>query len=830
MYMKHFFFLLLMALTATGSSLGAPISPQQAMTRLRGDVRAARYSSAPLTLIYSDARASEPAYYVFSSANTDGFVIAGGDDLAAPVLGYSDTGKFSYDALPVQMKEWLDGYALEIEWARSQPAPAPGKRRSLQRPERSAIPLMVNAHWDQDAPYNLLCPVFDGERCATGCVATAIAQIMHFWKYPAVGKGTNSYDWIPQKDTIPLSMDFSKVKFEWKSMPDIHFNSWTAKQDSAVAVLMQACGYAMDMDYNIADNGGSGAQTAIAAERLVTYFDYAPSSTHYSRDSYDLYVWEDMVYSSLANGCPVLYHGSGSHGGHAFVVDGYQGDGYFHLNWGWSGMSNGYFLLTALDPANLGIGGGAGGFNYSQGAVLNLRPNFSGSTPEYSISATDFTITLKSSNQLTLSGGFYNQCGKTIPKIYLGAMLENESGTLRYVNYAYTTSLQQYYGFNSYTLTLPSGLADGTYKVNPAYAFSYSGTGAKKMPAPSRSADHYILTVSNGKYSLAKLSDAEISASGLKIGPKLYLNAKCHLEATLTNSNSTEVYKDVYLGWYSSASDASFMGVGASMITAIPAGSSITWDKAITVPSRVNKTPFSSTLFTAPANFKVALVVQDPLSTTREPIYNRISEFVDAPLVGGSPSGTLESSGLTVVNADKVYAMDIALNFNLKCTSGYFANNIYVFVLDSAGNQMQYHLTPDHFINEGENKNVTFNFPFPAGEAKKHYQVLLNYRPTPSSSLRYLDQAYFTVGTTGVETVTGSGRPSLIVSGGSAYLHAASAITSVELYDMQGMRRDTDVAIEDTDATVSLESLARGIYLLRVSTRSGAYTLRLLRP
>ena len=245
--------------------------------------------------------------------------------------------------------------------------------------------MMVHAHWDQGAPYNNKTPILNGSHTATGCVATAIAQIMRYWQYPDVGKGSRSYTWETGNKT--LSMNFSQVRFDWANMPFIHTDTWTSAQDDAVATLMQAVGYAMDMDYNLASAGGSGAVTAYATERLINYFGYAPSSTHYDRDNFGLYDWEDLVYGSLVAGCPVLYHGTGSAGGHAFVVDGYQSDGYFHLNWGWGGSSNGYFLLTALDPANLGIGGGAGGFNTNQGAAINLRPDFTGSKPEYSISA-----------------------------------------------------------------------------------------------------------------------------------------------------------------------------------------------------------------------------------------------------------------------------------------------------------------------------------------------------------------------------------------------------------------------------------------------------------
>lgn len=815
--MKHFHILLLVAIA--GSCFAAPLTPEQALVRMRGAQEGARYAAAAKP-VYVEAKAEQPAYYVFARDN-GGFVIASGDDLAAPVLGYSNSAWPGYDALPVQLKEWLKGYADEIQWARCQPLPASGERMAAQRPQRTAIPLMVHAHWDQDAPFNNKCPVKDGTRCPTGCVATAIAQIMRFWQYPAKGQGTNSYSW----NNTTLSMDFSTVKFDWKNMPYILTDSWTEDQNNAVATLMQACGYAMDMDY---DTSASGAVTAYAADRLVRYFDYAPSSTHYDRSGYGLFEWEDMVYGSLAADCPVLYHGSGSSGGHAFVVDGYESDGYFHLNWGWGGVSNGYFLLTALEPANFGIGGGAGGFNTGQGAVLNLRPNFEGSTPEYIITAQEYTTTL-SVDAISFKGGFWNYGGATIPRAAFGAILEDANGNTRYLHYYTFSNLIQYRGLREYSVLVPSNLPDGQYTVNPAYAYSSTGEGAAKMPAPSSCKDHYVLTADNGSYTLNKLSDAEVTGTALKLGPKVYLGAKSRLEATITNSNPVEVYKNIYLGWFNASSD-SFMGVGDAMLTDIPAETTVTWDKSIKIPSRVYSTPFSSYIINAPLTCKVALMVKDPESTNNAPVYIPITDKVEVSILSGSPTATLTSSNLTVENASSVNSMDVALDFDLKCTSGYFANNISVFVLDGNGKSKINYNTPDHYLNAGESKHVRFRFPFPAGEAQQRYQVLLNYKQSPSSGNSYLDNAYFTVGTTGVATIEGSAKAWIATYGSTAVVSTPQPIGSVEVYDMQGMRRNVSVEVDGTRATLEVASLTKGIYLVRVNCLGEACTLRLVKP
>lgn len=817
--MKRLFAILLLCVGTLTTALSAPIDASRALERVRGAQGAARYTSAPLTLVYSGGETASPAYYVFASEGHPGYVIAGGDDLASPVLGYADSGTFDYSALPDQMRSWLDFYAREIEWARKQPRSSVPPR-STGRPDRAPVTMMVHAHWDQGAPYNNKTPILNGSHTATGCVATAIAQIMRYWQYPDVGKGSRSYTWETGNKT--LSMNFSQVRFDWANMPFIHTDTWTSAQDDAVATLMQSVGYAMDMDYNLASAGGSGAVTAYATERLINYFGYAPSSTHYDRDNFGLYDWEDLVYGSLVAGCPVLYHGTGSAGGHAFVVDGYQSDGYFHLNWGWGGSSNGYFLLTALDPANLGIGGGAGGFNTNQGAAINLRPDFTGSKPEYSISADNgYTMSL-SGNTLTLSGGFWNYCGQTIPTVYYGLLIENETGYVGARTYTSFSNLGQYYGLRSYSVTLQSGMADGTYILNPAYGLP-DGNYIDYHKMLSMDVDRYVLTVSGGNYSLARLSDAEIEATGLSVGPRLYIGSKCSLRATLSNPGATELYKDVYLAWYSTS--GSFLGVGDAMLTDLPAGASLEWDKPITVPSRVKKTSTSTYILTAPNSFKVALAVYNSATSA----YERISDYADVSLLSGSPSASLSCSDLVVNNASSVHAMDVALDFTLRCTSGYFANNIYAFVLDADGNQKQYFLTPECFLASGESKRVQFRFPFPAGEAGKTYMALLNYRPSPSSSLSYLGSANFTIGTTGVESVEAGGKPGLFIDGQAAHVVGEADITGVEVYDLQGVRRQADVAIDGPQATVALDALVPGVYLLRVATATGTHTLRLLR-
>lgn len=173
--------------------------------------------------------------------------------------------------------------------------------------------------------------------------------------------------------------------------------------------------------------------------------------------------------------------------------------------------------------------------------------------------------------------------------------------------------------------------------------------------------------------------------------------------------------------------------------------------------------------------------------------------------------------------------MKVRITGTLKNTSGYFNNNIYVFTREGS-TQKQYFLTPEYFLNSGESAHLDYTFPFVAGEQGKTYNVLLNYRKQPSAGLSYLAQKNFTVGTTGVESVTDATEPELWIDGDNAMICGAERIMGVEVYNLQGQRRAANCSIDGTSATLSLGELESGIYLVRVITDKGAKTIRLMRP
>ena len=243
--------------------------------------------------------------------------------------------------------------------------------------DESVLPLLGDIEFDQGTPYNNLCPVLNGGRAVTGCVATAMAQVMRYWKYPAVGEGTAVYT----SSNGAATYDFAAHPFDWDNILNTYtistfggVTNYNTAQASAVAELMLACGASVNMDY---DAAGSGSYISNAYTAMRDKFKYSPDIRYLETNDPDWDDWAEALSEQFHKGLPVLYGGVSTSGGHAFVLDGYYIDTLtsgntrtlFHVNWGWNGSQNGYFLLPKLQPD--------GNDNYSnlnQRMVLNIYP------------------------------------------------------------------------------------------------------------------------------------------------------------------------------------------------------------------------------------------------------------------------------------------------------------------------------------------------------------------------------------------------------------------------------------------------------------------------
>lgn len=352
----------------------------------------ARVSSPALQLVRGSesgaahAPASEaPAFYVFDNTSGPGFVIVSGDDVAMPVLGYSFDNEFPQDGtLPPNLQEWLDGVRDNIIRARRDKVePLPYVSEAWNAAFESGTPVveLKTAEWDQSEPYNLLCPTYSGYSTYTGCAATAMAIVMRYHQWPERGSGviggyqTRSYNIYVPEVTLGHAYD-------WANMPLSYSDGYSEVEADAVAVLMRDCGVSLQSDYGPESSVGTGAYSSDLGTTLITYFGYDRSARYISRSMYTTADWNRMMQEELNNERPILYSGHNSGGGHAFVLDGYTSDNYYSVNWGWSGAYNGYFLLTAMDPAGQGAGGTDAGYNESQGATIGVQRDMGGSPVE----------------------------------------------------------------------------------------------------------------------------------------------------------------------------------------------------------------------------------------------------------------------------------------------------------------------------------------------------------------------------------------------------------------------------------------------------------------
>lgn len=359
-------------------ALARQLSPAEALAALSADPARSAMMKAPassLKLAHIVGSDSFNSCYIFNRGDNAGFLVVAADDAVQPLLGYSDEGAFDPADIPANMKEFLEGYAAEIRWASEHPDRVKARKVS---PERDPIEPICTTKWSQEEPFNLMCPVMDGSRAVVGCVATAMAQVMKVHNWPPKGVGSNSYKMTYNGQSYNISSDFSSHTYDWGNMLDTYpyTNSGSTAERDAIAQLMYDCGVSVYMGYSPYASGANGSDASMA---LVQNFNYDKGLQQLYRTSYYLNEWNDLAYSELKAGRPTLICGANSEGGHAFVCDGYSSDDYFHINWGWRGLSDGYFLLSILDPEQQGTGGSSDGYSSYQRMAIGIQPPVAGS-------------------------------------------------------------------------------------------------------------------------------------------------------------------------------------------------------------------------------------------------------------------------------------------------------------------------------------------------------------------------------------------------------------------------------------------------------------------
>jgi hypothetical protein len=442
-----------------------------------GSLRAPATSD--IKLAYSEASSAisgASAYYAFN-IDGGGFIIVAAEDRANPVLGYSDQGHLDYNNLPDNFKALMRSYKEEIEYLQAHPelnvTPAPRTTRG------TGVAPLTRTTWGQGMPYYLQCPIYNGEYCVVGCVATAMAQVMYYWGYPTSCEGVNSYYCYDIGQTIPAlpstSFDYSKMllsysHWDW-DLGQLIQDDYTDAQAQEVAKLSRYCGQAVDMGYS-PEGSGAYVFSQLAAMQDFGYSDDAEDVTRDSWfwDNYTTEEWEAMIKVELDKRQPILYSANDPDaGGHAFICDGYNSEGLFHFNFGWYGTCDGWYVSTALNMIHRD--GEELHFNSNHEMLLGVVPpsycvvqtDGFDVTDELLVLGDDMTINVTNVNILTTNNSINLSCS-------LNDVDGRRKATANTVNVV-STDFEQGSTISS-VMTLPTTLTNGSYTLQLFYYIS----------------------------------------------------------------------------------------------------------------------------------------------------------------------------------------------------------------------------------------------------------------------------------------------------------------------------------------------------------------------
>ncbi|MBR3093951.1 MAG: C10 family peptidase [Bacteroidaceae bacterium] len=462
-----------------------PITPSQAKKKAEKTLRAIRKADIDVVPVSMPAEvnsriqgdATEDAYYIFNAKDGQGFAIVAADDNMPAILAYSDTGEFPSDGdMPdglIGFLEFCSEYQADVR-----KGVAPAVRLADEEATVIVAPLLTSK-WGQDAPYNYYCPTPKGGQgnCPVGCVATAMAQIMYKWQWPATGKGAVSYD----SSAGTLEVDFTQSTYQWDLLQDNYptlFKNETKR--AAIAKLCYDCGVASRMQYRA---GSSGTHDQYAIRAYYTNFSYKASTIDLLyRDCFATQEeWNNIIKRELRAGRPFQFSASSASGsgrdagGHSYVVDGYDSNDFVHVNWGWDGRYNAYYAIHVMDGGNYQ-------FSEDQSIVIGIQPNFEGieEKPRQHRLYLDSLISTKATsvdldgtfavevggfynmspyaNRFTIGIGLYDLNGNLLENVFDTENTKNEYVTMNYPAW----SGFSYYG-NMYCKLSGKKYPDGDY-------------------------------------------------------------------------------------------------------------------------------------------------------------------------------------------------------------------------------------------------------------------------------------------------------------------------------------------------------------------------------
>lgn len=761
----------------------------------------------PMTLKYTATNRTGDlkTVYVFGRGEDNGFVVVAADDVApSPLLGYADSGTFDASNLPPAMEWWLGEYSAEIS-----SLAADGSTRPLNTEDtdtRASIAPIVKTTWNQTTPYNNYCPEVKGVRCPTGCVATAMAQVMSVYKYPDKGVGEHSY--TPYDVGSPLSMDFASTTFEWDKMLNSYDASSPADADEAVANLMYALGVSVSMQYTPTSSGGS---FETAATSLVKYFKYDEGLQFYNREYYGLERWINAMYAELEAGRPLLYGGRNGSVAHAFVIDGYRTGEYFHLNWGWGGMSNGYFRISALDPAMQGVGGSAEGYNRGQVMVVGIQPPTGKSEVKPRMVmrgnlATNSKTYMRGSNnnvEIKCNLGFICQSVEPM-NVQMGVKcVDKATGSVSTAMEDRWRSMSMDSGLMEYAISTEEFPEKGEYDVSAGFK-TEDGKWYDCLARLDREGElQLVATTETLAFGVGDI-DPVITVENFDLASPVYSGKPVLVYASLhaEEHELLDIVRPVLLD----PTNNRVVATGEIVEVDVPVGETIaySWEG--------NMSPSFS-----PGDYKFQL---------KSDGYGLIGSSVDVtvketPTVDAEVIGTVEIDGKNQgQSADDVAYVGTNANvlITVTCTQGYFASPACAWIYYNDTRQVRGLGNKFIALDEGQVYKREFSAWLGDLQSGHVYQLrpwALNYGPIGNP-------VYFQIGTAGIEEVSAENvgiwpNPAST----TATVHTAVPMREVRLYGMSGALCGVFNA-DGTAAEINVENLPSGLYVVRAECADGS--------
>lgn len=697
-------FLPAVALLMGLSMQAAPVSVNQARQQARQFMAERGISLTTKTVTKAPRQGQttteESSYYIFNADAERGFVVISGDDRTPSVLGYTDKGHFDMENMPEGLKWLLQNYEEQIT-AINKPVSRRAEKdeagaKPMPQPAKHNIAPLMTTTWNQGGPYNDLCPRYikgdgtEGDHSATGCVATAIAQVINYYRHPdallrAIPSYTLNYDLDNGgKKTITVQGIRKGTTIDWDNMLDNYNGSETEEQKTAIAQLMYYVGVGCKMGYG--PSSGAGYPEGVKA--LINNFGFDDGAHIENRGNHTIESWANLLYNELATGHPIAFAASNSGGAHAFVLDGYDTEGLYHVNWGWGGLDDGYFRIDVMAPDNnSGIGASAtpDGYNMGQDAIIGLRLPDDIDAPQEQPKLTVNDWEIRSGNkffanyvnwsgvstQWDMAIGYVNKDGDIVP---IGNKQSNQLGTNYYVGLEFTIS----------------GLEPGTYHIVPISKRSAVQDWQTHVNPDIRYLQAEV--AENGDMTLSLHPVEDVTVTGITFPGNHKVNENQPIFATFKN-NADEYYREIHV--LVSQTEDKGESIGRTAVTMTEGGETVasfifkpektgTWNVWLSTDNRGNN-----------------IVGQATVNITTEGVKKeRNLRYVSHSITNKSNNviyGNRMQGKVSIINqAQEAYDDNIRLWLFKLASNGYFygANSVYI---------------PVH-IEPSETKQVSFDF------------------------------------------------------------------------------------------------------------------------